>query len=131
MRLSGSCVLIWSREAPTSTTKWSLGHLACRLSASTLLIALAPSLFAFTRHGRSSGSIARHDGSIAAAVVDRADASRARPACTWRELKGDKLSFDAQVLVAPTKQGHVPVLEWWKRYARQDVRDFALASFLL
>ncbi|KAI0601980.1 hypothetical protein F4775DRAFT_537810 [Biscogniauxia sp. FL1348] len=36
----------------------------------------------------------------------------------WRELKGDKLSFDAQVLVAPTKHGHVKVLEWWKQYAR-------------
>ncbi|KAI0388565.1 flavoprotein [Xylariaceae sp. FL0594] len=37
---------------------------------------------------------------------------------TWRELKGEKLSFDSQVLVAPTKQGHVGVLEWWKQYAR-------------
>ncbi|KAK8053557.1 phosphopantothenoylcysteine decarboxylase [Apiospora saccharicola] len=37
---------------------------------------------------------------------------------TWRELKGDKLSFDAYVLVAPTRQGHVNVLEWWKQYAR-------------
>lgn len=37
---------------------------------------------------------------------------------TWRELKGDKMSFDAQVLVAPTKQGHVAVLEWWKQYAK-------------
>lgn len=37
---------------------------------------------------------------------------------TWRELKGDKLSFDSQVLVAPTRQGHVGVLEWWKQYAR-------------
>ncbi|KAI1090467.1 flavoprotein [Rostrohypoxylon terebratum] len=36
----------------------------------------------------------------------------------WRELKGDKLSFDSQVLVAPTKQGYVEVLEWWKKYAR-------------
>nr|ALM31999.1 decarboxylase_GME8996 [Daldinia eschscholzii IFB-TL01] len=36
----------------------------------------------------------------------------------WRELKGDKLSFDSQVLVAPTKQGYVDVLEWWKQYAR-------------
>ncbi|KAI1472772.1 flavoprotein [Daldinia caldariorum] len=36
----------------------------------------------------------------------------------WRELKGDKLSFDSQVLVAPTKQGYVEVLEWWKQYAR-------------
>lgn len=37
---------------------------------------------------------------------------------TWHELKGEKLSFDSQVLVAPTKQGHVSVLEWWKQYAR-------------
>ncbi|KAI0477406.1 flavoprotein [Xylariaceae sp. FL0804] len=36
----------------------------------------------------------------------------------WRELKGDKLSFDAQVLVEPTKRGHVATLEWWKQYAR-------------
>ncbi|KAH8666716.1 hypothetical protein BX600DRAFT_462380 [Xylariales sp. PMI_506] len=36
----------------------------------------------------------------------------------WRELKGDKLSFDSQVLSAPTKQGYVDVLEWWKQYAR-------------
>ncbi|KAI1772283.1 flavoprotein [Hypoxylon cercidicola] len=36
----------------------------------------------------------------------------------WREVKGDKLSFDSQVLVAPTKQGYVQVLEWWKQYAR-------------
>ncbi|KAI1277024.1 hypothetical protein F5Y07DRAFT_364882 [Xylaria sp. FL0933] len=37
---------------------------------------------------------------------------------TWHELKGEKLSFDSQVLVAPTKQGHISVLEWWKQYAR-------------
>ncbi|KAI6082919.1 flavoprotein [Hypoxylon rubiginosum] len=36
----------------------------------------------------------------------------------WRELKGDKLSFDSQVLVAPTIQGYVEVLEWWKQHAR-------------
>ncbi|KAH9907378.1 flavoprotein [Xylariomycetidae sp. FL2044] len=41
----------------------------------------------------------------------------------WRELKGDKLSFDTQVLVAPTKQGHVQVLEWWKQYARGENDD--------
>ncbi|KAI1184972.1 flavoprotein [Nemania serpens] len=37
---------------------------------------------------------------------------------TWHELKGEKLMFDSQVLVAPTKLGHVSVLEWWKQYAR-------------
>jgi hypothetical protein len=41
----------------------------------------------------------------------------------WRELKGDKLSFDSQVLVAPTRQGHVNVLEWWKQYARGESGD--------
>lgn len=37
---------------------------------------------------------------------------------TWFELKGDKMSFDNQVLVQPTKNGHVDVLEWWKRISR-------------
>lgn len=32
---------------------------------------------------------------------------------TWRELKGEKLAFDTQVLVGPTKNAHVEVLEWW------------------
>ena len=33
----------------------------------------------------------------------------------WKELKGDKMSFDNQVLVAATKNGHAEVLEWWRR----------------
>jgi hypothetical protein len=35
---------------------------------------------------------------------------------TWKELKGEKfaMSFDNQVLVGPTKNGFVCVLEWWK-----------------
>ncbi|KAF1912097.1 hypothetical protein BDU57DRAFT_523455 [Ampelomyces quisqualis] len=33
----------------------------------------------------------------------------------WRALRGDKILFDNQVLVGPTKMGHVGVLEWWKR----------------
>jgi hypothetical protein len=34
----------------------------------------------------------------------------------WKELKGEKfaMSFDNQVLVGPTKNGFVQVLEWWK-----------------
>ena len=32
----------------------------------------------------------------------------------WKELKGQKMIFDNQVLVAPTKNGHAHVLEWWK-----------------
>lgn len=40
----------------------------------------------------------------------------------WRELKGDKLSFDSQVLVAPTRQGYVSVLEWWKQYAHGELK---------
>ncbi|RDW75341.1 phosphopantothenoylcysteine decarboxylase-like protein [Coleophoma cylindrospora] len=35
----------------------------------------------------------------------------------WRELKGEKLAFDSQVLVGPTKHGHVDVLEWWKNFS--------------
>ena len=36
----------------------------------------------------------------------------------WRQLRGDsRITFDAQVLVEPTMQAHIPVLDWWKRYA--------------
>ncbi|KAI9750402.1 MAG: hypothetical protein M4579_006483 [Chaenotheca gracillima] len=33
----------------------------------------------------------------------------------WKELKGEKMIFDNQVLAGPTKGGHREVLEWWKR----------------
>ncbi|KAL5118618.1 hypothetical protein ACEQ8H_003469 [Pleosporales sp. CAS-2024a] len=33
----------------------------------------------------------------------------------WRTLRGEKMLFDNQVLVGPTKMGHAHVLEWWKR----------------
>ena len=33
----------------------------------------------------------------------------------WHHLKGPKLIFDNQVLVGATKNGHVDVLEWWRR----------------
>ncbi|KAJ5028788.1 flavoprotein [Bipolaris maydis] len=33
----------------------------------------------------------------------------------WRKLRGEKILFDNQVLVGPTKMGHAHVLEWWKR----------------
>ncbi|KAI9759332.1 MAG: hypothetical protein M1835_000396 [Candelina submexicana] len=33
----------------------------------------------------------------------------------WKELKGEKMVFDNQVLVGPTKNGHRDVLEWWKK----------------
>lgn len=38
----------------------------------------------------------------------------------WHELKGDKMVFDSQVLVGPTKNGHVDVLQWWKDYSRSE-----------
>lgn len=33
----------------------------------------------------------------------------------WRKLRGEKILFDNQVLVGPTKMGHAGVLEWWKK----------------
>jgi len=33
----------------------------------------------------------------------------------WHDAKGSKMIFDNQVLVGATKNGHVKVLEWWKR----------------
>ena len=32
----------------------------------------------------------------------------------WKEIKGEKMIYDNQVLVGPTKNGHWDVLEWWK-----------------
>ena len=32
----------------------------------------------------------------------------------WHSLKGSKMIFDSQVLVGPTKNGHVEVLQFWK-----------------
>jgi Flavoprotein len=32
----------------------------------------------------------------------------------WKELKGDKMIYDNQVLVGPTKNAHCHVLEWWR-----------------
>lgn len=33
----------------------------------------------------------------------------------WKEKKGEKMQYDNQVLVGPTKNCHVDVLEWWKQ----------------
>ncbi len=32
----------------------------------------------------------------------------------WKQCKGEKMQYDHQVLVGPTKNGHADVLEWWK-----------------
>ncbi|KAI0996217.1 hypothetical protein K3495_g11962 [Podosphaera aphanis] len=37
---------------------------------------------------------------------------------TWRELKGEKMAFDSKILVDPTKNGHLDVLQWWKNFSR-------------
>jgi len=37
----------------------------------------------------------------------------------WRELKGNKMIYDNQVLVGATKNGHAKVLEWWKEASRK------------
>lgn len=40
---------------------------------------------------------------------------------TWRQLKADKVVFDAEVLVPPTIYQHVPVLEWWRKFAHGEL----------
>lgn len=40
----------------------------------------------------------------------------------WRELRGDdKIQYDNQILVEPTCHAHIPVLEWWRRYAHGEL----------
>ncbi|KAI4158164.1 MAG: hypothetical protein LQ342_007708 [Letrouitia transgressa] len=33
----------------------------------------------------------------------------------WKDIKGESMQYDNQVLVGPTKNGHADVLEWWKQ----------------
>ena len=33
----------------------------------------------------------------------------------WKDIKGEKMQYDTQVLVGPTKNGHADVLDWWKK----------------
>ncbi|KHJ35880.1 putative phosphopantothenoylcysteine decarboxylase protein [Erysiphe necator] len=36
----------------------------------------------------------------------------------WLDLKGEKMSFDSKILIEPTKNGHINVLQWWKDLSR-------------
>lgn len=36
----------------------------------------------------------------------------------WLELKGEKMPFDSTILIDPTKNGHLDVLQWWKDLSR-------------
>jgi hypothetical protein len=33
----------------------------------------------------------------------------------WKSLRGEKMLYDNQILVGPSRMGHSEVLEWWKR----------------
>ncbi|KAK5653344.1 hypothetical protein OQA88_9035 [Cercophora sp. LCS_1] len=40
----------------------------------------------------------------------------------WRELRGDdKIQFDNQILIEPTYHAHIPVLEWWRKFAHSEL----------
>ncbi|KAH6842932.1 hypothetical protein B0I37DRAFT_383221 [Chaetomium sp. MPI-CAGE-AT-0009] len=40
----------------------------------------------------------------------------------WRQLRGDdKLQFDNQILIEATYHAHIPVLEWWRKYAHGEL----------
>ncbi|KAK3350069.1 flavoprotein [Lasiosphaeria hispida] len=40
----------------------------------------------------------------------------------WRGLRGDdKIQFDNQILYEPTYHAHIPVLEWWRKYAHGEL----------
>jgi hypothetical protein len=60
-------------------------------------------------HSESVAKIASAHGHVA--VLD-----------ALREIKGEKMVFDNKVLVEPTKNGHVEVLEWWKNFGKSGAR---------
>jgi len=40
----------------------------------------------------------------------------------WRQLRGDeKLLFDNQILIEATYHAHIPVLEWWRKFAHGEL----------
>ncbi|KAL1836497.1 hypothetical protein VTJ49DRAFT_5071 [Mycothermus thermophilus] len=40
----------------------------------------------------------------------------------WRQLRGDdKLQFDNTILIDATYHAHIPVLEWWRKYAHGEL----------
>lgn len=40
----------------------------------------------------------------------------------WRQLRGDeKLQYDNQILIEATYHAHIPVLEWWRKYAHGEL----------
>ncbi|KAI9781741.1 MAG: hypothetical protein M1839_005734 [Geoglossum umbratile] len=59
----------------------------------------------------SSGIPYPHEESVARIASSHGHTNVLR---VWKELKGDKMIYDNQVLVGPTKNAHCDVLEWWR-----------------
>ncbi|KAI4102164.1 MAG: hypothetical protein L6R37_004529 [Teloschistes peruensis] len=66
---------------------------------------------AVIRWWMSSGIPTVHEESVARAASANGHVNVLR---LWKEIKGEKMQYDNQVLVGPTRNGHADVLEWWK-----------------
>ncbi|KAL8687357.1 MAG: hypothetical protein Q9218_006450 [Villophora microphyllina] len=59
----------------------------------------------------SSGIPTVHEESVARAASANGHVNVLQ---LWKDIKGEKMQYDNQVLAGPTRNGHVDVLEWWK-----------------
>ena len=72
----------------------------------------SPAVSRVSTSGSTQASHSRHEETIAKLASTH---GHTHILDYWRKLRGEKMLFDNQVLVGPTKMGHADVLEWWKR----------------
>ncbi|KAI9798469.1 MAG: hypothetical protein M1825_005349 [Sarcosagium campestre] len=77
----------------------------------SLLLAAQAGRAAVLRWWATSGIPMAHEDAVARHASAHGHVEILR---VWRQLRGDKMHFDSQVLVGATKNGHSDVLEWWR-----------------
>lgn len=99
----------------------ALDNASNAIETSPLRLKVGKSIIAAAQHGQvatlrwwdTSGIPYQHSETVAKMASEKGHVPILE---AWKELKGEKfaMSFDNQVLVGPTKNGFVRVLEWWK-----------------
>ncbi|KAI9673027.1 MAG: hypothetical protein M1817_003191 [Caeruleum heppii] len=100
--------LDWWRSASSRTT----GKAPLELKVGrSIVFAAQNGQEAVVRWWDQSGIPYTHEDSVAKMASERGHVSVLQ---CWKAMKAEKMLFDNQVLVGPTKNGHRDVLEWWR-----------------
>ncbi|KAL2266172.1 hypothetical protein VTJ83DRAFT_5524 [Remersonia thermophila] len=106
-------VLEWWREAEMQdpSTKVKPGK--------SLLAAAQSGQLAVVRWWDESGIVADHQDAVCKTASRW---GQVKVLELWRQLRGDdKLQFDNTILIDATVHAHIPVLEWWRKYAHGEL----------